>query len=886
VPLPLNFQATKMTQATMTNPNVQNRPIFFLKMLGVAVFYALLAYANNFLFEKEGIASIAEPACGLALAALLIGGRQYAWGVFLGSFLINTILDGPSWAAAIIASGNTLEVLAAAWLFTHFSSSDLRLQSLGSYLLLILAGSIGGIICSLIESTTLLGSGMLASGDYVNALAHRWMGDVFGIALITPLIMTWWNKQHTYEKLMEWILEFIPALFLTFMAGQVIFLGWLHSTAGIFELVAKGYWMFLFITWVAVRHGTRGTMIVLNMVAIQALWGAYHEVGFFANDIAQTHLANYWFYMMTLTMVGMALSTYFTERKLREEVLHQSETRLRTLYDSTSDAVMMLDEKGFFDCNRATLEMFGCATKKEFCSKHPADLSPPEQPCGMESRMLADEQIATAMEKGYNRFEWLHRRASNDKDFPAEVLLNSMELDGKKVLQATVRDITGRKQAEEEIKNLAFYDPLTHLPNRRLLMDRLKQALASSARSGREGALLFIDLDNFKTLNDTLGHDIGDLLLQQVAQRLESCIREGDTVARLGGDEFVVMLEDLSEHDLEAATQAETVGEKILATLNQPYQLATHGHHSTPSIGIAIFSDHEQSQDELLKQADIAMYQAKKAGRNALRFFDPQMQDSINARVLMESDLRHAVLDQEQFVLYYQPQVDSTGRVTGAESLVRWLHPKRGLVSPAEFIPLAEETGLILPLGHWVMATACQQLVAWAAQPETAHLILAVNVSAKQFQLPTFVEEVLALVNHFKVDPTKLKLEITESMLLDNVDDIIEKMTTLKTSGITFSMDDFGTGYSSLSSLKRLPLNQLKIDQSFVRDITADESGKAIVRTIIAMAQNLGMNVIAEGVEMKAQQELLMEKGCAAYQGYLFGKPVPIEQFDALLKQC
>ena len=443
--------------------------------------------------------------------------------------------------------------------------------------------------------------------------------------------------------------------------------------------------------------------------------------------------------------------------------------------------------------------------------------------------------------------------------------------------------ITQRKRAEEEIKNLAFYDPLTQLPNRRLLMDRLKQALASSVRSGQEGALLFIDLDNFKTLNDTLGHDIGDLLLQQVAQRLESCVREGDTVARLGGDEFVVMLEDLSEHDLDAAAQAETVGEKILLTLNLPYQLATHEYSSTPSIGVTLFSDHEQNQDELLKQADIAMYQAKKTGRNSLRFFNPQMQETITARASLESDLRHAIAEQKQFQLFYQAQVDSSGKLVGAEALLRWQHPERGMVSPADFIPLAEETGLILPLGNWVLTTACQQLAAWAARPETAHLTLAVNVSAKQFHLLTFAEEVLALVDYYVVPPARLKLEITESMLLCNVDDIIAKMTVLKARGINFSMDDFGTGYSSLQYLKRLPLDQLKIDQSFVRDIASDDNDKAIVRTIIAMAQGLNLNTIAEGVETLTQRQLLLDRGCTTYQGYLLGRPMPIEKFDALL---
>ena len=441
-----------------------------------------------------------------------------------------------------------------------------------------------------------------------------------------------------------------------------------------------------------------------------------------------------------------------------------------------------------------------------------------------------------------------------------------------------------RKAAENEIQSLAFYDPLTHLPNRRLLLDRLRQALASSARSGREGALLFIDLDNFKTLNDTLGHDIGDLLLQQVAERLTSCVREGDTVARLGGDEFVVMLEDLSEHDLEAAAQAEVIGEKILATLNQFYHLGTHEHHSTPSIGITLFNDHERDIEELLKQADIAMYQAKKSGRNAMRFFDPQMQETINARAALENELRIA-LENRQFQLYYQVQVDSSHRPMGAEALIRWIHPERGLIPPAQFIPLAEETGLILPIGQWVLETACAQIKAWQQDEITRSLVLAVNVSAKQFRQIDFVAQVQAVVYRYAINPKLLKLELTESLLLEDIEDTIASMIELKEIGVQFSLDDFGTGYSSLQYLKRLPLDQLKIDQSFIRDLASDSSDRAIVRTIIAMARGLNLDVIAEGVEMEDQRYSLLGKGCTHYQGYLFSKPVPIEKFDALLKR-
>ncbi|MCX7172216.1 MAG: EAL domain-containing protein, partial [Proteobacteria bacterium] len=444
---------------------------------------------------------------------------------------------------------------------------------------------------------------------------------------------------------------------------------------------------------------------------------------------------------------------------------------------------------------------------------------------------------------------------------------------------ATMTDITARKVAEDEIKHLAFYDSLTNLPNRRLLHDRLQQALASSARNGREGALLFIDLDNFKNLNDSLGHDKGDLLLQQVALRLSTCIREGDTVARLGGDEFVVMLEDLSDKAREAATQSEIVGEKILATLNQMYQLAGHEHHSTPSIGVTLFSKHTNSVDELLKRADLAMYQAKAAGRNTLRFYDPETQAMINSRVSLEASLREG-LQEHQFVLYYQPQVKQDGALTGAECLIRWQHPHRGIVTPGEFILLAEETGLILSLGHWVLETACAQLVAWAGRTETASLTLAVNVSARQFHHPDFVEQIQKILDQTGANPHRLKLELTESMLVRDIEDIIEKMTALKSIGVGFSLDDFGTGYSSLSYLKRLPLDQLKIDRSFVRDVTTDINDAAIAKTIIALGQTMALSVIAEGVETEEQRDFLFKQGCFVYQGYLFSRPLPLQEFE------
>ncbi len=446
------------------------------------------------------------------------------------------------------------------------------------------------------------------------------------------------------------------------------------------------------------------------------------------------------------------------------------------------------------------------------------------------------------------------------------------------------QDITERKQAEEKIEALAFFDQLTKLPNRTLLLDRLKQAKTASQRSGRYSALLFLDLDNFKTLNDTLGHDIGDMLLKQVANRLLQCVRAGDTVARLGGDEFVLILSSLSTSQTDAATATEIVAEKIRDTLNQNYQIDGVMHHSTASIGATLFNGTQTSIDDLMKQSDLAMYRSKAAGRNTFCFFDPAMEVAVKERAALEGDLRQALANQ-QFVLHYQAQIAGENRLIGAEVLVRWQHPLRGMVSPADFIPLAEETRLILPLGHWVLDTACAQLAIWASQPGMADLTLAVNVSVHQFRQADFVAQVLTVLKTTGANPQRLKLELTESLLVDNVEEIIEKMYALKAKGVGFSLDDFGTGYSSLSYLKRLPLDQLKIDQSFVRDVLIDPNDAVIAKTIVALAQSLGLGVIAEGVETEPQRNFLASAGCHAYQGYFFSRPLPLADFEHFIQK-
>lgn len=434
---------------------------------------------------------------------------------------------------------------------------------------------------------------------------------------------------------------------------------------------------------------------------------------------------------------------------------------------------------------------------------------------------------------------------------------------------------------ERAIHQLAFYDPLTNLPNRRLLRDRLQRALSASARSHLVGAVLMIDLDNFKRINDTRGHDIGDRLLAEVALRIQSHVRQADTVARLGGDEFIIVLVDLCPDTVQAALVAETVGDKILAALSQPYELDGQTYHSSASMGLCLFQGQEVGIDDLLKRADMSMYQAKGSGRNALRFYDPQIQARLESHTALESELREA-LARNQLRLYYQIQVDNRHGVLGAEALLRWEHPRHGLVSPEQFIPIAEESGLILPIGEWVLQNACAQLKAWSECPSSEHFVLSVNVSARQFLQPDFVALVTRTLAQTGVNPRRIKLELTESLVLHNVADTIAKMHALNDQGVHFSMDDFGTGYSSLAHLTELPIHQLKIDRSFVRHIATNYNDAVVVQTIIGMAHNLGVAVIAEGVETEAQRACLEHFGCPTYQGYLFGKPLPLHEFEEL----
>ncbi len=572
------------------------------------------------------------------------------------------------------------------------------------------------------------------------------------------------------------------------------------------------------------------------------------------------------------------LAAHWLRRQVALKTAHllASENRLNTILDSVDACIYIKDtDLRYQYANSSLCQLFG---------------KPPEAVLGQTDGAFFNEATATQLQindlrviEHGERVETEESNVSADNGHHSNFLSIKLPLrrpDGSiYALCGISTDITLRLQAEDAIHQLAFYDPLTGLPNRRLLQDRLQQLLGTLQRNQQGAALLFIDVDNFKDINDTRGHEAGDTLLCQIAQRIGSCIRAQDTLARQGGDEFVVMLVGLSPEHEPAVSQTLRVAQKILQQLRLPYQLGGQPCQSSASIGVALIAAHSaqtpHARDELFKQADLAMYQAKADGRNTLRFFDPAMQAEVLARTSLEADLQRALQAQE-FVLHYQVQVDAAGQPLGYEALLRWQHPTRGLVPPGAFIPAAEACGVILPLGRWILTRACQQLVAWSADPAQADLTVAVNVSAQQFRQADFVEQVQAVLIDTQADPSRLELELTESQLVDDVEGVIAKMAALKRLGVRLSLDDFGTGYSSLNMLKRLPLDQLKIDQSFVKDMLTDLQDASIIRAIITMGDSLSLQVIAEGVELLAQRDALQALGCHHFQGYLFGRPMPL----------
>ena len=812
---------------------------------------------------------------GISVAALMRWGYGCWPAIYIGAFLVNFTVSGSILLSASIAVGNTLAPLAATWILKRFEFSN-HLNRAHDVLLMVAAAALGMLLSATGGVASLIWLDNLPLETVPLAWNIWWIGDAVGVLLVLPFLLNiskaelirLWDQRTVYllwcgvASLLEWAIFH----YVTHASGQFMLLAFI-----VLPLVI----------WSAMRFGITGASLAVLGLSMIAVWSTFDMQGpFYQMDTHQGIFA-LWVFMSTLALVALMITVLQSERLQSEVAMRNSEAQLRAVIDGALDAIVTIDESGHLvEFNPAAERIFGY-TREQVVGRPLAEVIIPQSMRSAHS--LGHRRfVATGEKHIFDRRLELTAMRADGSEFPVELTITSLRDKGLPLVTGFIRDISERKQAEQEIRNLAFFDSLTGLPNRRLLIDRLQQAFATSARSRSYGAVLFIDLDNFKSLNDTRGHDMGDLLLVEVAQRLRQCVRAEDTVSRLGGDEFVVVLEDLSVDLQQAIAQAKAVSEKISEVVNHPYRLQEIEHHHSCSIGIGFFCGNDMPIDELMKRSDTAMYQAKAAGRNTMRIFDPTMQAALEKRIELESQLRIA-MQHDQLHLCYQVQVDEQKRVFGAEILLRWNHPKYGLMLPSEFIPVAEDSGLIIPIGHWVMKSACEQIKLWQSEPPAKHIQLAVNVSARQFRHPDFVHEVTELLSVTGADPSLLKLELTESVVLDNIEDAVAKMNALRQIGVRFSMDDFGTGYSSLAYLKLLPLTQVKIDQSFVRDIAIDPNDAAIVKTIIGMSNSLGLDVIAEGVEKEAQFKLLKEYGCKKFQGYLFSKPLVVAGLEELL---
>ncbi len=560
-----------------------------------------------------------------------------------------------------------------------------------------------------------------------------------------------------------------------------------------------------------------------------------------------------------------------TARKLSERDLLEKRHTLRLILDNAPIGIWLQDRQGkLLFVNKAFCQALGMPEGRFLSVSHYAEIYPGDEASVMSC--IASDEAALAQDGPHRSYERL--KFSDGKMHDLEIIKVRLSNSDGAVsgLIGLSTDITQRKIAEENLLHLAHHDGLTGLANRNYFVDQLRKTFAAARRQKSYGAIFFFDCDHFKSINDTLGHQTGDDILKEMGERLAKNIRQEDEVARLGGDEFVVMAVNIGDDPRVAAERAQSIAEKLKDVLLQPYEISGQLHHLTPSVGVSLFPQEEQTADDVLKHADTAMYRAKDAGRNTIRFFMPSMQEEVEQRLRTQTELRHA-LDHDELELHYQPQINATTGVTGVEALIRWNHPERGMVFPGDFIEIAEESALIIPMGEWVLRKGLAQLKQWQTEGLCLET-LAINVSPKQFHQDSFVEYVKGLLNEMQMGGDALELELTENILLDQTAETVSKIEALKEVGVLFSIDDFGTGYSSMAYLKKLPLDRLKIDKSFVSDITTDINDAHIVKTIIGMSHNLGLALIAEGVESKEEMDFLLENGCDNYQGYYFSRPI------------
>lgn len=828
---------------------------------------------------KESIVTLLWLPTGIAVGAIIRWGAISLPAIFVAATLVELSLNLPLSTSLGMAVGNTL----APWVTGHFLkrarfNHDLAKQR--DILLMIAFALLGMLVSATGGALSLYLGDQISSDKLFKIWFIWWMGDSVGVLLALPLVLNISKKRFIASvpqsfRLLAWLLFFALC--------EYAIINLVSDLNKQFLLTA--FLILPVLIWASMAFGVVGGSIVVISLCALAVWFTAQGYGtFYSVDVGEG-LFSLWTFMVTLVVTMLLISTLQSGRNAAERISRENERKLRSVVDGALDAILTVDDDGrLVEFNPAAERMFGYQKAQVFGTPL--------------SQIIVPPRLRKAHEEGYQRFVATRQKhifnqrieltamRSDGTEFPVELTLTALNEDGLSLVTGFIRDISEQKRTQQEIENFAYYDVLTGLPNRRLLVDRFQHAVLLSQRANSHCALMFIDLDNFKTLNDTKGHDVGDQLLMEVSKRIQHTLRAGDTVARLSGDEFIVILEGLGSQASHAYQQASEVAQKLLEKLNSSYHLGLFEFNTSASLGVTLFKDDQLNSFEIhLRHADTAMYQAKAAGRNTYRFYDEYMQQDLDKRFALESALSLAIKHNELH-LNYQSIVDIDGNVTGAEVLLRWTHPQMGDIQPAEFVPIAENNNEVIKIGHWVLQRACEQLKAWESHPVLGKIRLSVNISAKQFLYINFVKELREIIANTDIDPDLLKLELTETAVIDNIDDVISKMKILKKMGVRISLDDFGIGHSSLIYLKKLPVTQIKIDQSFVHDVVTDPNDAAIIKMMLAVGKTIHCDIVAEGVEHLEQFELLKKFGCQYFQGFYFSKPLSADEFEELVLQA
>lgn len=865
-----------MTETQTIN---QKRSLKILAWRFIVVALAYVGFAQLGLAGpyKESIATLLWLPSGIAVGAIMRWGGVAVPAIFVAALSVELSLGIPLFSSLNIATSNTLAPLCTAYLLKkfHFNHQLIKQRDIFS---LIVAATLGMLVSSAGGLLSLHFNGLAATQDMLRIWFIWWVGDTIGVLLALPLILNL-NKAKLFEnsqqnvQLVLWLLAFACC--------EYLIVNWVQDLNKQFMLTA--FLILPVLIWASMLFGIVGGSVVVISLCITAVWLTAQGYGtFYSVDVGEG-LFSLWTFMLVLVITMLLISTLLAERNVAAKNSRDNDRKLRAVIDGALDAIVTIDDNGLLvEFNPAAEKMFG-HRREDVIGKPMAEIIIP--PNMRQAHHAGHTQyVMTGEQHIFNRRVELNAMRADGSEFPVELTLTGLHEDGLSLVTGFIRDISEQKKARREIENFAYYDVLTGLPNRRLLVDRYQHAVLLSQRTNTHCAIIFIDLDDFKILNDTKGHDVGDQLLIEVAKRIQANLRAGDTVARLSGDEFVVILEGLSENINLAYQQASEVAQKLLEKLNATYQLNVFEFNTSASLGVTIFKDNALDSFEVhLRHADTAMYQSKAAGRNTYRFYDEYTQEGVEKRLALEASLSLAVKNKE-LELNYQSIVDADQNIIAAEVLLRWLHPEFGDIHPKEFVPIAEKNNQIIKIGRWVLQHACEQIKHWSTHPKLNRIQLSVNISAKQFLYINFIKELREILHHTGISPDLLKLELTETAVIDNIEDVISKMQILKKMGIQVSLDDFGIGHSSLVYLKKLPVTQIKVDQSFVHDVLTDSNDAAIIKMVLAVGKTINCDIVAEGVEQPEQFELLKSFGCHYFQGYYFSKPLTATNFEKLVE--